>query len=102
KVLEELCSKTSLHIDFGGGIQSDEDIKIAFNAGAKQFTGGSIAIKNPELFKSWLKIYGGEKIILGADVKNKMIAVSGWQEVTATSLFDFTEEYASLGAKYLF
>ena len=102
KVLEDICSNTSLHVDFGGGIQSEEDIKIAFNAGAKQVTGGSIAIKNPELFKSWLKNYGGEKIILGADVKNKMIAVSGWQEVTATSLFDFTEEYAALGAKYLF
>ncbi|MBO9700753.1 MAG: 1-(5-phosphoribosyl)-5-[(5-phosphoribosylamino)methylideneamino]imidazole-4-carboxamide isomerase [Sporocytophaga sp.] len=102
KVLEEICTNTSLHVDFGGGIQSQEDIKIAFNAGAKQVTGGSIAIKNPELFKSWLKNYGGEKIILGADVKNKMIAVSGWQEVTATSLFDFTGEYSALGAKYLF
>src|SRR6478736_7124306 len=60
KVLEDICSNTSLHVDFGGGIQSEEDIKIAFNAGAKQVTGGSIAIKNPELFKSWLKNYGGE------------------------------------------
>ncbi|MCB0410253.1 MAG: 1-(5-phosphoribosyl)-5-[(5-phosphoribosylamino)methylideneamino]imidazole-4-carboxamide isomerase, partial [Flavobacteriales bacterium] len=80
RVLEEIASKTSLKIDFGGGIKSDKDIEIAFNSGASQVTGGSIAVKNPELFKEWLLNYGANKIILGADVKKKKIAISGWQE----------------------
>jgi phosphoribosylformimino-5-aminoimidazole carboxamide ribotide isomerase len=100
KVLETIASKTNLHIDFGGGLQSDEDLKIAFEAGAKQITGGSIAIKNEELFSSWIEKFGAEKIILGADAKNKMVAVSGWQETTSVSVFDLIEKYTQKGIKY--
>jgi phosphoribosylformimino-5-aminoimidazole carboxamide ribotide isomerase len=100
KVLELLATKTALHIDFGGGVQSDEMIEIAFNSGAKQVTGGSVAVKNPKLFEGWLKTYGGEKIILGADARNEKIAISGWEEATTTSIYDFVGEYLEKGAKY--
>jgi phosphoribosylformimino-5-aminoimidazole carboxamide ribotide isomerase len=100
KVLERLASKTKLHIDFGGGLQSDKDLDIAFECGAKQITGGSIAVKNKEVFSEWIKKYGGEKIILGADTKDKKIAVSGWQETSEVHLFDLIEEYLEKGIKY--
>ena len=100
KVLESIANNTNLHIDFGGGLQSDEDLKIAFNSGAKQITGGSIAVKNEELFSSWIETFGAEKIILGADAKDRMIAVSGWQETTAVSVFDLIEKYVAKGIKY--
>ena len=98
--LEKIASNTSLQIDFGGGIQSNQDIRDAFNAGAKQVTGGSIAVKNPEMVESWLKEFGNEKIILGADVKGKMIAVSGWQETSNMEIFPFLENYLEKGIKY--
>lgn len=98
--LEKIANKTSLHIDFGGGIQSDQDIRDAFNAGAQQITGGSIAIKNPSMVEAWLAEFGAEKIILGADVKDKMIAVSGWQENSKVEIFPFLEEYIHKGIKY--
>jgi phosphoribosylformimino-5-aminoimidazole carboxamide ribotide isomerase len=97
KILEEICSQTTLHVDFGGGLKSNEDLKIAFDAGAKQITGGSIAVKNRELFLEWIKIYGASKIILGADVRHEMIAVSGWQQTTDIQLFDFLEDYIQQG-----
>jgi len=100
KVLERIAAKTSLHVDFGGGVQSDDDLKIVFESGAKQVTGGSIAVKQPDLFEHWLKTYGGEKIILGADAKNEKIAVSGWEEGTAIWVYDFVEEYVEKGVKY--
>lgn len=100
KVLENIASKTNLVIDFGGGIQSDTDIQLAFDCGAKQVTGGSIAVKNPEMFQSWLARYGGEKIILGADARNEKIAVSGWEEETTVWVYDFLEEYIAKGVKY--
>lgn len=100
KVLETLASKTSLHIDFGGGLQSDKDLEIAFECGAKQITGGSIAVKNKLLFTEWIKKYSGDKIILGADTKEKKIAVSGWQETSEVHLFDLVEEYLEKGIKY--
>lgn len=100
KVLERIASKTSLHVDFGGGVQSDDDLKTVFESGAKQVTGGSIAVKQPDLFEHWLKTYGGEKIILGADAKNEKIAVSGWEEGTAIWVYDFVEEYVEKGVKY--
>lgn len=77
KVLELLASRTKLHIDFGGGIQSDADIEIAFNSGAEKVTGGSIAVNDPELFERWIDEYAPERIILGADSKDEYIAVSG-------------------------
>ena len=101
KVLETIASGTGLHIDFGGGVQSDEDIKAAFNAGAQQVTGGSIAVKHPDLFENWLKEWGSEKIILGADVKDGQIAVSGWQESSDRELFRFLEDYKAKGVNYV-
>lgn len=98
--LEKVASKTSLHIDFGGGVQSDQDLRDAFNAGAKQITGGSIAVKNPDMFESWLVMFGPEKIILGADVKDRKIAVSGWQEKSKVDIFPFLEDYLLKGIKY--
>jgi phosphoribosylformimino-5-aminoimidazole carboxamide ribotide isomerase len=100
KVLESIANNTNLHVDFGGGLQSDEDLKIAFDCGAKQITGGSIAVKNEELFSSWIETFGAEKIILGADAKDRMVAVSGWQETTAVSVFDLIEKYVAKGIKY--
>ena len=100
KVLETIATKTTLHIDFGGGVQSDEMIQLAFDYGAKQVTGGSVAVKNPELFEKWLQEYGGEKIILGADAKDEKIAISGWEESTEKSVYDFVGEYIAKGAKY--
>lgn len=100
KVLEILASKTKLHIDFGGGVQSDEMIQLAFDYGAKQVTGGSVAVKNPELFEGWLQSYGGEKIILGADARDEKIAISGWEEATEKSVYEFVGEYIKKGAKY--
>lgn len=100
KVLERIASKTKLHIDFGGGVQSEDDLRVVFESGAKQVTGGSIAVKQPELFQHWLSVYGGEKIILGADAKNEKIAVSGWEEGTQIWVYDFVEEYVEKGVKY--
>lgn len=100
-VLEKIASGTALHIDFGGGVQSDEDIAAAFNAGALQVTGGSIAVKQPALFEEWLKRWGAEKIILGADVKDGQIAVSGWQESSDRELFRFLEDYLAKGVQYV-
>jgi phosphoribosylformimino-5-aminoimidazole carboxamide ribotide isomerase len=100
KVLELIATRTNLHIDFGGGVQSDEMIEIAFNSGAKQVTGGSVAVKNPELFEGWLQTYGSEKIILGADARDEKIAISGWEEATTKSVYEFVGEYLKKGAKY--
>ncbi len=100
KTLEKIASQTRLHIDFGGGIQSDEDIRIAFDCGAAQITGGSIAVKQPDLFEQWLKTYGTERIILGADAKNEKIAVSGWEETSQLWIYDFLEKYVVKGVKY--
>jgi phosphoribosylformimino-5-aminoimidazole carboxamide ribotide isomerase len=100
KVLENLASNTSLHIDFGGGIQSDVDIKLAFNCGAKQVTGGSIAINHPEIFEKWITEYGAEKLILGADAKDGFIAVHGWQETSSVSIADLLLNYTQLGIEY--
>ncbi len=99
KVLESISTHTSLVIDFGGGLASDSDLKIAFDSGASMITGGSIAIKNEELFLSWLETYGAEKIILGADAKDEKIAISGWQEDSEVSIFDFLEKYISKGIR---
>jgi len=101
KVIETICSQTSLKVDFGGGLQSDEDVKIAFNSGANQITGGSIAVKNRALFESWIEKFGAQKIILGADAKDKKIAVSGWQEVSKVSVFDLIKDYTEKGIEYV-
>jgi phosphoribosylformimino-5-aminoimidazole carboxamide ribotide isomerase len=100
-ILERLASKTDLKIDFGGGLKSDEDLRIAFDCGANQITGGSIAVKNPEIFKQWIQQYGEDKIILGADVKGDNIAVSGWLETSEEKINPFIETYQKEGIKYV-
>lgn len=100
KVLDTIATKTNLKIDFGGGLKSDEDLRIAFESGAKQITGGSIAVKDPNKFTSWIQHYGAEKIILGADVKGEYIATDGWLETSDQSLFDFLGHYQSKGIQY--
>ena len=97
KVLETIASKTNLVIDFGGGLKSDNDLRIAFESGAQMVTGGSIAVKDRETFLYWIEKYGSEKIILGADARDKMIAVSGWQEVSELPILDFIESYTEKG-----
>ena len=97
KVLETIATKTDLIIDFGGGLKSDDDLRIAFESGASMVTGGSIAVKNPEVFASWIATYGGEKIILGADVKDEKIAVGGWIETTDIDLIPFIRSYMEKG-----
>lgn len=97
KVLEQIATQTKLIVDFGGGLKTDKDLQIAFECGAQMITGGSIAVKNKDLFVSWIQKYGHERIILGADVSNERIAVSGWQESTDLGLFEFLSEYISHG-----
>ncbi len=100
KVLEKIASRTSLHIDFGGGLKSDEDVRIAFESGARQITGGTIAVKDPALFMGWLERYGSDKIILGADAKDRKIAISGWQEESDLDLLSFLTNYTQKGIQY--
>ena len=99
KVLKKLADNTTLKIDFGGGIKSEEAITKAFELGASQVTVGSIAVKNPELVKDWLKKFGSNKIILGADVSNGQIAINGWQETTTLNLEEFIKDYMQEGIK---
>lgn len=101
KVLEQIASKTYLKIDFGGGLKSDDDLRIAFECGAKQITGGSIAVKKPEVFQNWIQKYGAEKIILGADIKNEKIAVSGWLEESENEAIPFIQSYQAKGIEYV-
>ena len=97
KVLEKITTKTNLIVDFGGGLKSDDDLRIAFECGASMITGGSIAVKNPLVFTRWIQKYGPERIILGADVKNEKIAVSGWTENTDIELIPFLDDYRKKG-----
>lgn len=101
KVLEKIASKTNLKIDFGGGLKSDEDLKIAFESGANQITGGSIAVKDPSIFTAWLTKFGSEKIILGADCKDEKIAVNGWQEESELDILPFIQNYQKEGIQYV-
>ena len=97
KVLERITMGTDLVVDFGGGLKTDNDLRIAFECGASMITGGSIAVKNPDVFSSWISTFGGEKIILGADVKNEKIAVGGWIETTELELIPFIKNYLEKG-----
>jgi phosphoribosylformimino-5-aminoimidazole carboxamide ribotide isomerase len=97
KILEQIALGTDLIIDFGGGIKSDKDIETAFSSGAAMVTGGSIAVRDPEVFIRWLNKYGSEKIILGADAREGMIAVNGWQEVTELPVVDFISRFHRKG-----
>jgi phosphoribosylformimino-5-aminoimidazole carboxamide ribotide isomerase len=99
KILEMISTKTNLIIDFGGGLKSDEDLRIAFESGASMVTGGSIAVKEKEIFLEWLAEYGSDKIILGADAKDGKIAVSGWLEATEFPVVDFISGYYKQGIR---
>ncbi|MEZ7876957.1 MAG: 1-(5-phosphoribosyl)-5-[(5-phosphoribosylamino)methylideneamino]imidazole-4-carboxamide isomerase [Polaribacter sp.] len=105
KVLEQIASKTNLKIDFGGGLKSNKDLEIAFNSGANQITGGSIAVKNSDIFESWIEKYGAQKIILGADFypdsAGGKIATNGWQEESTLELIPFIKGYQDKGIQYV-
>ena len=101
KALEDIASKTSLKIDFGGGLKTDEDLKIAFESGAHRITGGSIAVKEPKTFERWITTYGSDKIILGADVQGDRIATNGWLETSEHRLVDFVKDYHAKGILYV-
>jgi len=100
KVLEAIASKTNLKIDFGGGLKTDQDVHIAFESGAQQITGGSIAVKEPEVFMSWLTRYGNDSVILGADAHHRKIAISGWLEESEDDVVDFIRDYQMKGVAY--
>ena len=97
RTLEQIAAQTSLIVDFGGGIKDDGDLEIAFESGAQMVTVGSIAVKQPDLFLKWLKQYGSDKIILGADAKDRKIAVNGWKEDSVKDLLPFLKEYTDEG-----
>lgn len=101
KVLEQIASQTNLQIDFGGGLKTDEDLRIAFESGATQITGGSIAVKDRETFTRWIDTYGSDKIILGADAMDEKVAVSGWQEESKEELLPFIKRYLEKGIQYV-
>ena len=101
RILEKIASRTDLSIDFGGGLKSDDDLRIAFECGANQVTGGSIAVKKREVFLNWLAQYGSDKIILGADAINEKVAVSGWLEESKEELIPFIESYRKNGIDYV-
>ena len=105
KVLEQIATKTNLKIDFGGGLKSDKDLEIAFNSGANQITGGSIAVKNRTFFENWILKFGADKIILGADFYHDKlggkIATNGWQEESNLELIPFISDYQQKGIEYI-
>ncbi|HDZ05919.1 hypothetical protein LCGC14_0122380 [marine sediment metagenome] len=101
KVLEQIASQTGLQIDFGGGLKTDDDLRIAFESGAKQITGGSIAVKDSDTFVRWIEKHGADKIILGADAMDEKVAVSGWQEESKELLIPFIQGYQEKGIKYV-
>jgi len=101
KILEQIATQTSLKIDFGGGLKSDNDLRIAFESGANQITGGSIAVKNRAIFEKWISEYGSDKIILGADAKDEKVSISGWLEDSNEDLIPFIQDYQTKGIQYV-
>ncbi len=101
EVLRNISANTGLIIDFGGGVQSDEDIKKVFDAGANQVTAGSVVIRDRKLFDRWMNSYGADRIILGADVRYGKISIGGWQEGTSLAIADFINEIRPSGIKYI-
>jgi phosphoribosylformimino-5-aminoimidazole carboxamide ribotide isomerase len=100
EVLKEIAEKTSLSVDFGGGLKSDEDIRIAFDCGATQVTIGTVAASDPEIFLEWLSLFGPEKLILGADSVNRRIMISGWAEDTGKDVCDYIADFRKKGVLY--
>jgi len=101
KLLEQICTQTTLKVDFGGGLKTNEDLRIAFESGANQITGGSIAVNNPTLFKEWINTYGSDKIILGADCSNRKIMTAGWLDGSELDVVDFIKDYETKGVNYV-
>lgn len=101
KILERIASQTGLKVDFGGGVKTNEDIKMVFESGAKQVTGGSIAVKDSETFEGWIDKYGSDKIILGADAKDGMIATHGWLESSELEVIEFINEWNKKNIEYV-
>ena len=99
--MEDITNNTNLNVDFGGGIKTDEEVKQLFDLGIKQVNIGSIAVKNPLKIVEWIEKFGAEKIILSADVKNEMIAISGWQEDSAIPITIFLKDYIQKGIEYV-
>jgi phosphoribosylformimino-5-aminoimidazole carboxamide ribotide isomerase len=102
KVLEKLASKTSLKIDFGGGIKTDKDLRIILDSGAAYAAIGSIAVKKPALLLEWAKQHGSDKFLIGADVRNEKLAISGWLEETSVWVFDFIRDFTANGFTQFF
>ena len=97
EALQAITSHTKLTVDFGGGIKTDADIEQAFNHGASMVTVGSIAVTKPSLFISWMKKYGADRLILGADVRNGKISINGWKEDSEEDLLPFLKKYVDAG-----
>lgn len=102
KVLEDIVSNTSLIVDFGGGVKQEADVKTILDSGARWVTIGSMAVKQPDIFISWVEKYGAEKFFLGADVRNEKIAVGGWLETTELDVHQFIRQYTDRGLNYVF
>jgi phosphoribosylformimino-5-aminoimidazole carboxamide ribotide isomerase len=99
--LKQIASRTSLKVDFGGGLKSDDDVKTAFDCGANQITAGSVAVKNPDIFLEWLSKYGAEKIILGADANDRKISTLGWTQCSSIDVVEFIKRHVANGVKYV-
>ncbi|MDE5896166.1 MAG: 1-(5-phosphoribosyl)-5-[(5-phosphoribosylamino)methylideneamino] imidazole-4-carboxamide isomerase [Muribaculum intestinale] len=99
RTLEQVASRTPLTVDFGGGLKSDDDLRIAFDSGAAMVTGGSIAVRRPDTFLRWLDTYGSDRIILGADARGGKIAAEGWTATSDRDIVPFIEGYASHGIR---
>ncbi|MCG8576168.1 MAG: HisA/HisF-related TIM barrel protein, partial [Flavobacteriales bacterium] len=102
EILELICKETSLRVDFAGGISSEEMVERAFELGAAQITVGSLSVREPEKVKKWIQQFGGDRIILGADLKNERIAVDGWENESSMGLDAYLEQYSEAEANYLF
>ena len=100
-VLKNITKATDLKVDFGGGVKSTRDIEQAFEAGASMITGGSIAVKEPKVFEQWIDQYGPDKIILGADVKGRNIAVGGWMDTSEQDIIQFIDHYTKRSIKFV-
>ena len=98
-VLKEITKATNLTIDFGGGIKTKNDIEKAFEAGASMVTIGSVAVTNRQLFLEWIEMYGAERLILGADVRNGKISINGWKEDSSEELLPFLKQYVDKGVR---
>jgi phosphoribosylformimino-5-aminoimidazole carboxamide ribotide isomerase len=101
-VLENIVAGTSLEIDFGGGVKQEADVQRIIDSGARWVTIGSMAVKQPDVFASWIEKYGADRFFLGADVRGEKIAVGGWLETTDLDVHGFIMQYSNRGLNYVF